>query len=97
VRIGLSATQQPIEEIARFLVGTHRVSESGKPQCTIIDAGHTRDLDLAVEVPTTELSAVCSQETWSEIYQRLGELIQSHRSTVIFVNTRGWPNASVIN
>lgn len=88
VRIGLSATQQPIEEIARFLVGTHRVSEAGKPNCTIIDAGHTRDLDLAVEVPATELSAVCSNETWGEIYERLGELINSHRSTVIFVNTR---------
>jgi ATP-dependent Lhr-like helicase len=88
VRIGLSATQQPIEEIARFLVGTHRVSKSGQPECTIIDAGHTRDLDLAVEVPATELSAVCSQETWGEIYERIGELIRSHRSTVIFVNTR---------
>ncbi|MBL9125093.1 MAG: DEAD/DEAH box helicase, partial [Planctomycetaceae bacterium] len=87
-RIGLSATQRPIEEIARFLVGAARVDSAGNPECQIIDTGHVRELDLGVEVPRSELQAVCSHETWQEIYARLTELIQSHRSTLIFVNTR---------
>lgn len=88
VRIGLSATQRPIEGIARFLVGTERVAADGTPQCSIIDAGHARELDLAVEVPPSELSAVCSHEQWAEVYARLTELIARHRSTLVFVNTR---------
>ena len=88
VRIGLSATQRPIEGIARFLVGTERVDEAGKPDCQIIDGGHARELDLGIEVPPSELSAVCSHEQWAEIYTRLTELIAEHRSTLIFVNTR---------
>jgi ATP-dependent Lhr-like helicase len=88
VRIGLSATQRPIEDIARFLVGTDRVGSDGTPECSIIDAGHSRQLDLAVEVPPSELSAVCSHEQWAEVYARLTELIARHRSTLVFVNTR---------
>jgi ATP-dependent Lhr-like helicase len=88
VRIGLSATQRPVDEIARFLVGSKRVDSFGNPDCSIIDVGHLRTLDLEIEVPPTELSAVCSHEMWDEIYQRLAELIQSHRSTLVFVNTR---------
>ena len=88
VRIGLSATQRPIDEIARFLVGSHAVTPSGEAACRIVDVGHVRQLDLAVEVPPSELSAVCSHETWAEIYQRLTELVASHRSTLVFVNTR---------
>ncbi len=88
VRIGLSATQRPIEDIARFLVGTNSIDESGQAACSIIDGGHTRELELAVEVPPSELSAVCSNEQWDEVYQRLIELVTSHRSTLIFVNTR---------
>lgn len=88
LRIGLSATQRPIDEIARFLVGTANVDGHGHPQCSIIDLGHTRELDLAIEVPPSELSAVCSHETWSQIYARLAELIQQRRSTLVFVNTR---------
>lgn len=105
VRIGLSATQRPIDEIAGFLVGSSadnapvdghvngtavpvdRVTPS-EPACDVIDVGHLRQLDLRVEVPESELSAVCSNETWAEIYGRLTELVQSHRSTLIFVNTR---------
>lgn len=87
-RIGLSATQRPMDEIACFLVGTANVDKQGRPRCHIIDTGHVRKLDLAIEVPTSELSAVCSHETWSEIYARLGELIRHHRSTLVFVNTR---------
>jgi ATP-dependent Lhr-like helicase len=88
VRIGLSATQRPIEEIARFLVGARRVDASGHPQCSIVDGGHLRTLDVAVEVPPSDLGAVCTNETWEEIYRRLADLIASHRSTLIFVNTR---------
>jgi ATP-dependent Lhr-like helicase len=88
VRIGLSATQRPIDEIARFLVGSKRVDPSGIPDCRIIDAGHLRNLDLEIEVAETELSAVCSHEMWDEVYHRLAELIQSHHSTLVFVNTR---------
>ena len=84
----MSATQRPIDEIARFLVGCENVQANGEPNCRIIDTGHVRELDLAVEVPPSELSAVCSVETWQEIYARLGELIREHRSTLVFVNTR---------
>jgi ATP-dependent Lhr-like helicase len=82
VRIGLSATQKPLDELARFLVG----SEAPPPK--IVDIGHVRELDLAIEVPNLELSAVCSHEQWAEIYDRLVQLIGEHRSTLIFVNTR---------
>jgi ATP-dependent helicase Lhr and Lhr-like helicase len=88
VRIGLSATQRPIENIARFLVGANRVNVAGVPACSIIDGGHVRELDLAIEVPPSELSAVCSNEQWAEIYSRLTELVAAHRSTLVFVNTR---------
>jgi ATP-dependent Lhr-like helicase len=88
VRIGLSATQRPMDEIARFLVGTRYVDAAGQARCRIVDVGHVRELDLAVEVPPSELSAVCSIETWNEVYARLAELIGTHRSTLVFVNTR---------
>src|SRR5438874_8176083 len=87
-RIGLSATQKPIEEVARFLVGTRNVDQSGNPNCAIIDIGHRRELDLAIEIPKSPLEAVMSNEVWEEIYQRLAELIQQHRTTLVFVNTR---------
>src|SRR3954466_6163359 len=88
IRIGLSATQKPIDEIARFLVGSNSVGDDGQPRCQIIDTGHVRELDLAIEVPPSELSAVCPVETWQEIYARLSDLIRTHRSTLVFVNTR---------
>jgi ATP-dependent helicase Lhr and Lhr-like helicase len=78
-RIGLSATQKPIEEVARFL--------TCEP-CTVVDKGHKREIDLAVEVPESPLEAVMSGEVWQEIYQRLVDLIESHRTTLITVNTR---------
>jgi ATP-dependent Lhr-like helicase len=81
-RIGLSATQKPIEEIARFLVG----EESNA--CTIIDTGHVRARDLQLEMPDSPLEAVMSAEVWEQIYRRLAELIEAHRTTLIFVNTR---------
>jgi ATP-dependent Lhr-like helicase len=107
-RIGLSATQKPIEEVARFLVGARGLDEVarhsnvaslgavhgqecpcyGHARCAIIDAGYARKLDLAIELPSSPLEAVMSHEVWSEVYGRLGELIDEHRTTLVFVNTR---------
>ena len=130
-RIGLSATQKPIEEVARFLVGTCGPSpsplkgeragvrgeavrlihpldsahqdgpplrspllprreerENAWPTCTIIDTGHARAMDLAIELPGSPLEAVMSNEVWAEVYLRLADLIQAHRTTLVFVNTR---------
>jgi ATP-dependent Lhr-like helicase len=88
VRIGLSATQRPIEEVARFLVSTQNLREDGAPDCTIIDSGHLRQLDIAIELPESPLQAVMSGEVWDEVYDRLAQLIREHRTTLIFVNTR---------
>ena len=82
VRIGLSATQKPIEEVAHFLTG------NGRPAPVIVNVGHKRQLDLAVEVPGIQLGPVASNEMWDEIYNRLVELVGQHRSTLVFVNTR---------
>lgn len=128
-RIGISATQKPIELVAAFLIGgggeppeaglepgsgsaasspafhgaavsdaaAPPASESRSPadapqlaalNCTLINVGHQRDLDLGIEVPPSDLQAVCSHEQWREVNARLVELIQQHRSTLIFVNTR---------
>src|SRR5438445_2681864 len=87
-RVGLSATRKPIEEVARFLVGAHAVDAAGNPDCEVIDIGHRRELDLAIELPKSPLEAVMSNEVWEEIYHRLAELIQAHRTTLVFVNTR---------
>ncbi|MDX1389453.1 MAG: DEAD/DEAH box helicase, partial [Acidobacteriota bacterium] len=80
-RIGLSATQKPIDDVARLLVGVGR-------ECSTVDVGHRRELDLAVEVPESALETVCSHETWEEIIARMAELIREHRTTLVFVNTR---------
>ncbi len=87
-RIGLSATQKPLDQIGQFLIGGHAVGSQPEKNPVIIDGGHVRDLDLEIEVPPSELQAVCSGEQWGEVYDRLVNLIQSHRSTLIFVNTR---------
>ncbi len=81
-RIGLSATMRPIELAARLLVGTTR------PLPTIIDAGTRRDIDLAIEIPRDELGAVCTNEQWTELYDRIAEQCKAHRSTLVFVGTR---------
>src|SRR3989441_7061510 len=88
VRIGLSATQKPIEEVARFLVGAANINTDGAPRCTIIDTGHTRKLDLAMDIPSSPLEAVMSNEVWEEIYNRIAALIREHKTTLVFVNTR---------
>jgi ATP-dependent Lhr-like helicase len=106
-RIGLSATQKPIEEIARFLVGntaraepvearakisvrtsTGSVRTDRSPECVIIDTGHIRDRDLALELPPAPLEAVMSGEVWETLYDRLAALAQEHRTTLVFANTR---------
>jgi len=100
-RIGLSATQKPIELVARYLVGS---SAGGKPNkatsngnlskedtelpCEIVDSGFRRELDLRIEVPSSPLSALMSNEVWDELYTRLVDLINSHETTLVFVNTR---------
>src|SRR6267378_4117917 len=81
-RIGLSATQKPIELVAHFLTG------AGRPDPVVVQIGHRRELDLAVEVPASELGPVASNEMWDEIYDRLAALATQHRSTLVFVNTR---------
>ncbi len=88
VRIGLSATQKPIEEVARFLVGARNIEADGTPRCTIIDSGHVRRLDLAIEVPNSPLESLMSNEVWEEIYDRIAQLIRQHKTTLVFVNTR---------
>ena len=81
VRIGLSATQKPIEEIARFLVGA-------RASCATVDTGHVRQRDLAIELPDAPLEAVMSGEVWQQVYDRLAALAREHRTTLVFVNTR---------
>jgi ATP-dependent Lhr-like helicase len=80
-RIGLSATQKPLDEVGRFLVGVGR-------ECSLVDIGHRRTMDLGVEIPESPMEAVCSHEQWEEIYARMAALIEEHRTTLVFVNTR---------
>ena len=99
-RVGLSATVRPIEDVARFLHGSdleelqpaaRSLTSAGhraEPDVSVIDAGHRRQLDLAVEVPRDELGVVATNEMWAEMYERLAELILAHRTTLVFVNTR---------
>lgn len=82
VRIGLSATQKPIEDVAHFLTGTGRAAP------VIVNVGHKRTLDLGIEVPPMPLGPVASNEMWDAVYDRLVTLVEQHRSTLVFVNTR---------
>ena len=96
-RIGLSATQRPIETVAQFLVGNRSpllvkremYFETGSTNdVRIIDVGHKRQMDLAVEVPKDELSAIATNAIWADTYDRVAELVREHRTTLVFVNTR---------
>jgi ATP-dependent Lhr-like helicase len=80
LRIGLSATQKPIEEVARYL--------AAGDDCVIVDEGHRRTMDLGIEIPRSPLEAVMAHEVWEEYYDRLAALIRAHRTTLVFVNTR---------
>ena len=82
VRIGLSATQKPIEEVAHFLTGV------GRPMPAIVNIGHKRTLDVAIEIPGMPLGPIATNELWDEVYNRIADLVRQHRSTLIFVNTR---------
>jgi ATP-dependent Lhr-like helicase len=99
-RIGLSATQKPIEEVARFLTGSqaelpllirddeYRSENNAHGVCKIVDTGHVIDRDLALELPDAPLEAVMSGDVWEQVYAKLEALIRQHTTTLIFVNTR---------
>jgi ATP-dependent Lhr-like helicase len=91
-RIGLSATQKPIEHIAHFLVGAgagaDAHADARAADCVIVDTGHVRDRDLALELPGAPLEAVMSNEVWQTVYERLAQLIAQHHTTLVFANTR---------
>ena len=87
-RIGLSATQRPLAEAARFLVGSAAIAADGSPDCAIVDVGQSRTRDLALALPSAPLAPVMSNPVWGEVYAQLAELVRQHRSTLVFVNTR---------
>ena len=93
-RIGLSATQKPLEEMAQFLVGgvaprSQSAETTWTPHpCHIVNMGQRRDMNLAVETPKDELGAIATNAIWTDVYDRLTELVEEHRSTLVFVNTR---------
>jgi ATP-dependent Lhr-like helicase len=82
VRVGLSATQKPIERVARLLVGARR------PLPHVVDAGHRRAIDLAIEITDDELGAVASLEQLDRVYDRIAALVGDHQTTLVFTNTR---------
>jgi ATP-dependent Lhr-like helicase len=86
-RVGLSATQKPIEVVAGLLVGT-RALPDGRPDCQIIDTGHRRALDVAIEIPDGELEAMASAAQMGNVLDRIAEHVAGHRTTIVFVNTR---------
>ncbi|WP_322032571.1 DEAD/DEAH box helicase [Paraburkholderia sp. J76] len=91
LRIGLSATQKPIETVARFLVGMGEAAhdpQAKPPACEIVDVGHTRTRDLAIEIPPVPLEAIMANDVWERVYDRMAELVAMHRTTLVFVNTR---------
>ena len=94
-RIGLSATQKPIEEMARFLTGGHPhphplpSRERGSVGCAIVDTGHRRAMDVAIELPRDfELGPIATHEQWVQTLDQVVELSEQHRTTLVFVNTR---------
>ena len=87
-RIGLSATQRPIEEMARFLVGNPNISPGGAPDCLIVDTGHSRTMDLSLQLPDRELGPIATHELWGETLDTIAGLVKSHGTSLVFVNTR---------
>jgi len=89
-RIGLSATQNPISLVADFLTGGQAFTRSveNSTKCTIVQVGQRRQLDLAIEIPSDELGSVTTNAMWEEIFDKLAAHALTHRSTLVFVNTR---------
>ncbi|HZA26925.1 MAG TPA: DEAD/DEAH box helicase [Actinomycetota bacterium] len=87
-RVGLSATQKPIDEIARLLVGVDEPRNGDRPDCEIVDIGHQRPWDLSIEISDQPLGPIASHELRADIYDRIVELSKEHRTTLVFVNTR---------
>ena len=87
-RIGLSATQRPIEELAGFLVGAGEIDAEGKPSCLIVDTGHAREMDLAIDLTDDELGPIASHELWGRVLDKIAGEVKSHTTTLVFVNTR---------
>jgi ATP-dependent Lhr-like helicase len=89
-RIGLSATQRPVESVARLLVGAgpDRSRSDGSPLCSIVDTGHRRALELGLELPSDELGAVATTGQMAEICDLIAGHVAQHRTTLVFVNTR---------
>ena len=88
-RIGLSATQKPIEEVARFLVGGPNISDEGDPDCTIVDTGHSRRMDIDLALPRDmELGPIATHELWADTLDDIAALVKEHGTTLVFVNTR---------
>ena len=87
-RIGLSATQNPIEEVANFLVGGRRGQPRLARECKIVDVGHKRDIDICIEMPGSPLETVMSAEVWEEVCDNIAKMIEEHTTTLVFVNTR---------
>ena len=81
LRIGLSATQRPVETVGRLLVGD-------RPLPAVVDVGHRRHMDLALELPEGELEAVASAEQMGDVLDRIAALVGEHHTTLVFVNTR---------
>ena len=88
LRIGLSATQRPIETVARLLVGSARSDAQGEPDCTVVDTGHQRELDLELVLPDAELEALAPADQVGEMLDHITEMIEQHQTTLVFVNTR---------
>ena len=87
-RIGLSATIHPLDEVARFLVGSLAIGPTGEPDCLVVDAGRARELDMAIEVPELEIGPIATHEYWGQVLDRIAALVQEHKTTLVFVNTR---------
>ena len=86
--IGLSATQKPIEEVAKFLVGSANIDDQGRPNCRIVDTGHSRQLDLDIQLPSLEIGPIATHEIWGETLDTITDLAGAHSTTLVFVNTR---------
>ncbi len=87
-RIGLSATQRPLSEMARFLVGNRHIDAEGNPDCVVVDTGSRRKVDLSVELPEQELGPIATHEIWSETLDAIAGATETHAITLVFVNTR---------